>query len=669
VAGFSGSMAIILDTESRSRRPLKPGGGRKYWQHASSEILCLAWKRAETRDPIRLWHPGDPRPREWGDEELAAHNMSSFDRFALEAYDLVRKSPLVDTSHWAKRMGLSGSLEHSALALTSIRKDKAERRHTVGLSSVRRPTGKGRMPKISAEDWKLLDKIEKGERGEQVELTPEKLRRSDKYCVSDVRVMDQAFPHWVQWRHIDEPARKLDQTMNDRGIAFDDTLARALLDCIELNTELKMREVGKIVGMPAAKVRKIVNSSSQLADALGVKNVQKKTLEKCTHPLADARRALNPVVKGKLLAGLARQEDDGVLRDNLVYIGAGPWRWTSVGVQLHNQKRPHKMFEDWTNADICRLAERVGSGLHYANNLEIDLLLRACLIARPGNRFVGRDFSGVESKALAYCANDTKALELIRSGGDPYVAAAAVAFGVRYGDVTKDQRQFGKMLDLACQYGLGWETFRDKLIEASIDYKRLRIDPEAAVNAWRKLRAPTVRYWKMLENAFYAAIDGRRTMAGPFEFCPADNGRDIAMFMPNGRPLVYRNARIVQEKKYFKKEKAWRIASSLAYDGRLDHPKRRDIHGELFDGVYGGLLAQNAMESLCREILVHAMLEGERRGLPMVLSVHDEALAEVHRTEVKDAAREMQDVMTTVPWFVKGFPLFASGFEGERFQK
>lgn len=593
--------------------------------------------------------------------------MIGFDRFGFERYGLsIPIEHMYDSSLWAKKMGLSAGLDHSAAALTKIRKFKEGSEFTKLLSRVKRPTGKGELEKIDACDWALLTDAEQLLLGERPIYDADARTLVNKYCRSDVEVMRQSWPAWSDWVKNERDREVITIQINDRGLYFDQELARGLLHSIEANLDREVSKAAKELGLGCDEVHKIVNSPKKLAAVLGLKNAQKRTLEKCTHALARVRREVKSVAKGKFLAGLNRCDPEtSILHDVLVAYGAHPGRWTSTGYQAHNLVRPSKRFEKFTNKQVCALALEVIKLAHVADQEEIDLLSRACIRARPGNRLVVKDFKGIEMRMLAWCANDTKALEVIRKGGDSYVIAAADMFHIALDKVSKDQRLLNKVLELACQYGQGGEKFIETALSWGIDLDALGLDAFEAVERWRQRRAPVVRFWKAFAKAFKAAVGGHASKVGPFDVIPAANGRDVAVFDPFGHPVVYRNLRIVA----YKDPKTKRIWQQIGYDGRVDHPKQYDIHGRPFDKLYGGLITQNQMESICSGVMKIALIEAERRGLNPVLTVHDEAVCDVPKQSAKEAERELHEICTTVPSEIKGFPLDADGGIQERYQK
>lgn len=79
--------------------------------------------------------------------------------------------------------------------------------------------------------------------------------------------------------------------------------------------------------------------------------------------------------------------------------------------------------------------------------------LRVFIVPRsPECDITAFDFSQIENRTVAYIAGDFEVLEAWRSY-DPYRITAALMFGVKYADVTKEQRKSAKITELASIYG------------------------------------------------------------------------------------------------------------------------------------------------------------------------------------------------------------------------
>lgn len=315
-------------------------------------------------------------------------------------------------------------------------------------------------------------------------------------------------------------------------------------------------------------------------------------------------------------------------------------------MQLQNIPRPAKRFEDWGDDEICRAVDSCMSG-RTPDADEIDVLLRATLVAAPGCSLAVCDFSGVEARALAWCANDRGALDVFASGRDPYKVAAAEIFSCRYEDIGKDERRTaGKMAELACGYQGGVDALLRIARGSGVDLAASGVNPQAIVDGWRKLHAPVVRFWRDVQAAFIGATQGRRTEVSCFAFVPAADGSAVAAILPSGRPIVYEGATTVPGK----------YGPSPVFYGTKGR-----------EHTYGGKLTENLIQALCRDLLAASLVSVERDGLAPVLHVHDEIVCEVPRGDEGLAA--LKAAMLTLPDWARGFPVGAAGHFGKRYRK
>ena len=678
----------LYDVESRSRCDLKARGGRAYWSHPSTEVLCIVLFNVERGAACTtphagaaycddcaplLWLPGDPCPVGF-DDVLVAHNAVGFDRFAIArvGWRPISDPLSVDSSQLARTAGLPGSLDALGMRWLGIPKDKDASRFTVGLSTCRRPTKKRPGPEgraYTADEWRELDDEQKRARGVQADVTIEALTRVVEYCFSDVEIMIRAYPRLAEWRALEAPIVTADRVINDRGIGFDAPLARRLLAEDARNTDRAIEEAAAALSMSPERVRAIAGSPAQFGASTGLPDAQKGTLDDylaTADPFDDdpvahlcrARRALASIARGKLGAGLARVCPDGRLRDSVRYFAAHTGRWGGSGLQPHNMPRPADMFEGWTGAQIDTLAREVTSG-REASPAEIDLLLRAILCAAPGRTLVTADYSGVESMALAVCAGDTAALEVTARGLKNYSVMASKIFGVPYADIGKGAMYaVGKMAELACQYGMGAGKFAAQARAMGVDLDAVGVTAADVVDAWRVMHAPVVQFWREIEDAFRAAVKyGETTSVSCFEISPSADGRDVAAFLPSGRPIVYTGMRLASDDRFVRPGEHPR--QSLAYQGAY-----------ATEWTYGGKLVENLIQALCREFLAWSLPVVEAAGLPVVLHVHDEIVCEVPEARGAEALAKLEHAMTKgLPSWAADFPLKTAGHIGRRYRK
>jgi DNA polymerase len=150
---------------------------------------------------------------------------------------------------------------------------------------------------------------------------------------------------------------------------------------------------------------------------------------------------------------------------------------------------------------------------------------------------------------------------------------------------------------------------------------------------------------------------------------PQDAGRCVFLYegatlvirLPSSRRLSYRNALVES-----------RVPAYCRKLGLPETPKPTilfDRPRECAVTAYGGLLVENIVQAVCRDLLVAAMLESERQGLPVVLHVHDEVVIEAPAAEAEAALRRLAVLMSTPPAWAAGFPIEVEGFAAERYLK
>jgi len=623
---------VLLDFESRSRVDLSTCGGRRYWEDSSSEALVVVW-RDTTDGSVGAWYPGQEWPH--CGRVLAAHNAHGFDRFAADRYDF-GAAGWVDTAQLTRKAGLPGALDALGIRWCDVPKDKVASKFTKALSSVKRPAH------ISVVEWRTLDKPTKLRLGKQPDVDTDALTRVLRYCASDVAIMAQTWERLRQWMPVDADAEALSRVINDRGVCFDSALAHRLLDDDARAGHAAVATAAAQLDITPEACRAAANSPKQFCEITGAIDAKKATVSALDHPLADARRALASIARGKLLAGLARVHADGRLRDTLLYYGAHTGRWSGKGMQLQNMPRPASpRFDD---VDVDAYADMVLDG-HQCDCEEVAMLVRATITASPGHLLAVCDYSSVEARATAWMAEDDAALAVFTSGRCAYRVAAMSVFGVDdYDAITPAQRQVGKAAELACGYQGGPNAFTAMAAVYRIDLSGL--DTVAIVRAWRKLHAPIRSFWYSCEGAFRAALHGRATYAGPLQYVPSDDGTAVACYLPSGRPIVYQEARIGSD---------GRSLSYLSGKGRAH--------------LYGGKLVENAVQAMCRDMMADAMLVSERAGLNPVLTVHDEIVCDVPEARAHVAYDELKKTMTTLPAWAAGLPVGAKGWVGFRYRK
>ena len=63
------------------------------------------------------------------------------------------------------------------------------------------------------------------------------------------------------------------------------------------------------------------------------------------------------------------------------------------------------------------------------------------------------------------------------------------------------------------------------------------------------------------------------------------------------------------------------------------------------------------------------MLAAEKRGLEVIMSVHDEVIIEVNYRKADEKSKLLDKIMSTSPPWALGMPLDSKGFIAKRYKK
>jgi putative DNA primase/helicase len=132
-------------------------------------------------------------------------------------------------------------------------------------------------------------------------------------------------------------------------------------------------------------------------------------------------------------------------------------------------------------------------------------------------------------------------------------------------------------------------------------------------------------------------------------------GLFLHMELPSGRRIRYPYARIYAGER--SKTFTFRDASGGRWEWYHVLKKGR--------GAFGGLVAENATQALCRDIFVEAMLRLEAAGYRPVAHLHDEFICEV--PDGSGSLEEFRHIITTPPAWAPDFPIATKARIADRF--
>lgn len=373
------------------------------------------------------------------------------------------------------------------------------------------------------------------------------------------------------------------------------------------------------------------------------------------------RQTLTRVGKAKLDRIKQMADSDNRVRDMLVYGGAHTGRWSGRGIQPHNFARGVSGFSLTSvldaqrdgNLDLSRIRE-----LAEDAKASVDDVLST--LTRPvfcGDPLAIADYAAIEARAVAWLADEDSLLAAFAADQDIYKQMASMIYGVEAGQVTKEQRGVGKVTVLGCGYSMSSTKFSAYCKSSRIDLEAVGVTAEQCVETYRNSypkiagtlsgRFRRNGLWQRYANVAKQVVAKRVTRnTGKCGFYMQDD--TFCIRLPSGRSLHYHGASVEP-----------RVPGYAALLGLTLEPRPtlvyRHPHGYEAT-LYGGLLTENISQAMCRDLLAHSLVLAEAAGIPVVLHVHDEIVAE------SDRLAQLLTLMSTPPAWATGFPLKVEGF-------
>ena len=177
------------------------------------------------------------------------------------------------------------------------------------------------------------------------------------------------------------------------------------------------------------------------------------------------------------------------------------------------------------------------------------------------------------------------------------------------------------------------------------------------MDAYRKANPRIVDFWRRLNAAVLEAVErpGEIQEVRGCKFVV--RGAYLWLMLPSKRPLAYANPTIEDKltpwKEWKPAVKTWGVNSvTRKWEPRF---------------LYGGLLAENIVQALSRDIMADAMLRLDAAGYPTILTVHDEIVTEPPIGF--GSFEEFLEIMSQAPDWAPDCPVAADGWEGARYHK
>lgn len=673
---------LSLDFETKSTVDLRKSGVYRYAESPTTDIwvCCFAFDD----EPVDTWFPGQPLPSRFIEHvehggKIRGYNVN-FERIIWReiatpryGWPLPKLTQFHDTAAQVAVLSLPRSLEQASYALRlPVQKDREG--HNLMLRLCR--------PRSYADDGSPIWWSD-----------PEKIEKLAAYCRRDVeteRAIANALKPLTEFeRHI----WLLDAIINDRGAQLDIELiakARQIVEQSIGHLDRQMKGITKGAVPRCTNVSKLtawlagrgVELPTVLKENDDGENEERPTLARAAvrellerdNLEDDCREAITireEAAKSSTAKLTAMQNavcGDNRLRGAFLYHGTGPGRWTGKLVQPANL--PRGTVANVNNSvDTVLLGDADALDIVWGSPLAvISSLLRGCFIAAPGKRLIVVDYAAIQARITAWISGEDWKIQAFRdfdakTGPDLYKLAASRIYKKPVKEIDKQERQIGKVSELACSFGGGLNAFQT--MAAVYGVKIPNEEADFAKQAWREANPAHTHTWRELNDACFEAVRriGVVTSAcrGRIKFKRTDSF--LYMRLPSGRCIAYAYPSIGMRTMPWKDENGNPIEQEGVLFWAVDSlTKQWTQHS-----TYGGKLLENIAMGIERDILVRAMLRLEKAGYPITLHNYDEIVAEVPIGF--GSVTEAEALMVRGEEWTAGLPIAAEGFECVRYKK
>jgi DNA polymerase len=320
---------------------------------------------------------------------------------------------------------------------------------------------------------------------------------------------------------------------------------------------------------------------------------------------------------------------------SLKYFGAHTGRWAGdAGFNMQNLRKDPILLDRKT----MRLADK-------STKRPLALDIRSLIVPRPGKKLFIADSSQIEPRVLAWLTGNVELMERIREGMSVYEVHARQSLGWEGGSLKHTKKASEKLLYkrakaevLALGYGCGAE----KYVSAAWAMAKYKVDPEDAVKEvtqFRENNPQIVDLWKHLDAEFKKSINS-----------------DFVIGLPSGRELRYE--KVGCELRRYKDKETGKPRTKWVYTANVGGRRR------IF---YGGMLTENLVQAVARDVFAVQMLDVESKaGASTLFSAHDEVVGELDN-DVDLCV--VEECLSKCPDFLEGCPIGCEAEIAEHYKK
>lgn len=300
-------------------------------------------------------------------------------------------------------------------------------------------------------------------------------------------------------------------------------------------------------------------------------------------------------------------------------------------------------------------------------------LVRQAIQAPAGKVFVPVDAAQIEARVLAWLAGEEELVEAFRSGTDIYSKFISDVLGEDIHKPTEEDKKdaakaqhlilmrgAGKIAVLGLGFQMGADKFfkqmesKDKNLAKMIKAGKITLEFAAdVVKGYRDTYQNIAAFWGKIDKAFHRARQGIETKLGPLTFKRIGMNA-VSITLPSGRALYYRN---IRQEAYKGKRKFTNVKGK--WQDAKDQMEWKHGAGQK---IYGGLLTENVVQAIARDILVEqGIFAAEQAGYPVNIHIHDEVVPVADEKDGEKALAFLIKSLSTAPSWGEGMALSAEG--------
>ena len=641
-------MIYSIDFETRSAIDLPDRGLDIYANDDTTEVLCIAYGTAPDNIVVHIPNPAARIPHlpllehvRNGGKIQAWNAMFEYTIWNCVCVPKYGWPPLkleqcIDTMAIAAANNIPQALGEAAIFM-----DAGHKKDTTGS--------------------KLIQKLCKPKKDGTFNNDPELLKQLFDYCAQDVRTEMAIGSVLRPLTAAEQDVWTLTQRINIRGVPVCPKELQNAVLAVQRAQEALDQECVQLTGCKPSERAKLLAWINQKIPHAPMPDLTAETVDKML------QCNIFPVIKRVLelrqegsqtsvakYAKMLEIQNEGRIRNTLVYHGASTGRWASRGgLNLQNIARP--TLED---GEIERAIPRVFDG-GLGSMSELSSLVRSAISAPAGQTFVDVDFSSIENRVGVWLAGQKDKVELFRKGLDEYKAFASTSlYKVPYDEVTKEQRQISKSAVLGAMFGQGAKGLVK--YAAGMGVTLSEGQAKNAVDNYRASYSLVKELWAQCENAAILAVENPGSPIRAGSKLVLKVAKDaLWMQLPSGRLICWQRPELeLLTTPWGSQKRGVTVHSQNTYTRQWGR-----------NALIGSSIFQSAVQGTARDCLAFAMLNLEKAGYKVINSIHDEVLLLVEEQSGESAMADVLKIMTTPPSWAPDFPLAAEGWYGKRYRK